>query len=100
VVPFAGLCIGWPGADDQISPRLPLAMTVHRDRFHEPDLAGTLAAYDRRREALQPYGKQYQPERWGTVSEYGWSEQKARQYAVPQRADFADYVRRKGFVLE
>ncbi len=100
VIPFAGLCIGWPGADDQISPRLPLAMTVHRDRFHEPDLAGTLSAYDRRREALQPYGKQYQPERWGTASEYGWSEQKARQYAVPQRADFADYVRRKGFVLE
>ena len=100
VIPFAGLCLGWPGAPDQISPRLPLAMTVHENKYSEPDLAPALQAYDRRREALQPYGKQYQPERWGLVPEYGWSEQKARQYAVPQRLDFGAYVRAKGFVLE
>ena len=62
--------------------------------------AATLHDYDRRREELQPYEKQYQPERWGTSAEYGWSEQKSRQYAVPQRGDFGEYVRAKGFVLE
>jgi len=100
VIPFAGLCIGWPGAPDQISPRLPLAMTVHENTWHEPELASTLDEYDRRREALQPYQKQYQPERWGVDAVYGWSHQKARQYAVEQRADFGAYVRDKGFNLE
>ena len=100
VIPFAGLCIGWPAAADQLSPRLPLALTVHENRYAERDLDAELQRYDRRREALQPYEKQYQPERWGTRAEYGWSEQKARQYAVPQRTDFGAYVRAKGFVLE
>jgi nitroreductase/FMN reductase [NAD(P)H] len=101
VIPFAGLCLGWPAQAGQISPRMPLAMTVHDDRYREPPvLDAALRDYDRRREALQPYEKQYQPERWGTVPEYGWSEQKARQYAVPQRVDFGAYVRAKGFVLD
>lgn len=100
VIPFAGLILGWPAAPDQISPRLPLSMTVHHDRFCEPDLAEALRHYDRRREGLQPYQKQYQPERWGIAGEYGWSEQKARQYAVPQRTDFGQYVRDKGFSLD
>lgn len=100
VVPFAGLCLGWPGSPGQMSPRLPLAMTVHVDRYREAPLAESLALYDRRRESLQPYEKQYQPERWGVAPEYGWSEQKARQYAVPQRVDFGAYVRSKGFVLD
>jgi nitroreductase/FMN reductase [NAD(P)H] len=100
VIPFAGLCIGWPGTAATISPRLPMQLTVHEDRYTQPPLDPVLRDYDARREALQPYDKQYQPERWGTVPAYGWSEQKARQYAVQQRADFADYVRAKGFVLE
>lgn len=100
VIPFAGLCLGWPAARARISPRLPLALTVHENRYRHGNLAPTLDAYDRRREALQPYEGQYHPERWGVAPEYGWSEQKARQYAVVQRADFGAYVRGKGFVLE
>jgi len=100
VIPFAGLCLGWPAAEDTISPRLPLTMTVHRDRYSEPPLDAALRDYDGRRETLQPYEKQYQPERWGIAQTYGWSEQKARQYAVPQRVDFGAYVRSKGFSLE
>jgi len=101
VIPFAGLCLGWPADEAQISPRLPLSLTVHENRFAtSADLDATLREYDRRRETLQPYEKQFQPERWGVSPEYGWSEQKARQYAVPQRTDFGAYVRAKGFVLE
>ena len=101
VIPFAGLLVGWPASDGQISPRMPLSLTVHENRYGAPsDLERALDAYDRRREALQPYERQYQPERWGVRPEYGWSEQKARQYAVAQRADFGAYVRAKGFNLE
>ena len=31
---------------------------------------------------------------------YGWSEDKARQYAEPLRADFGAFVRKKGFNLD
>jgi len=100
VIPFAGLCIGWPAADGQISLRLPLSLTIHENRYAAPpDLRGVLDGYDRRRESLQPFERQYQPERWGTAAEYGWSEQKARQYAVAQRVEFGAYVRRKSFNL-
>lgn len=100
VIPFAGLCLGWPAAAGQISPRLPLALTVHENRYRAEGFARSVDAYDSRRERLQPYEQQYQPDRWGHAPRYGWSEQKARQYAVVQRADFGPYVRRKGFVLE
>jgi len=100
VIPFAGLCLGWPQEAGQISPRLPLALTVHENVYSERDLRETLAAYDRRREALQPYAVQYQVDRWGRSAEYGWTEQKARQYAVPQRTDFGEFVRGKRFKLE
>jgi nitroreductase/FMN reductase [NAD(P)H] len=37
--------------------------------------------------------------RFGTSPTYGWSEDKARQYADPERADFGAFVRRIGFDL-
>lgn len=100
VLPFAGLCLGWPSETGQISPRMPLSLTVHENRYREADLAAALSDYDRRRERLQPYREQYHVDRWGQHGEYGWSEQKARQYAVPQRMDFGAYVRDKGFRLD
>jgi len=34
------------------------------------------------------------------AAEYGWSEDKARQYSKPERADFGAFVRAKGFRLD
>jgi nitroreductase len=100
VIPVAGMSVGWPAEESGISARLPLALTVHEDRYDEGDLAATVDAYDRRRAALRPYARQRAPERWGEAPFYGWSEDKARQYGVPQRADFGAYVRAKGFGLD
>jgi nitroreductase len=100
VVPYAGLCVGWPAAAGRISARLPLAHTVHVDRFRDDDLAAQVSAYDARRAALQPYGSQRDPQTWGEAPNYGWSEDKARQYAQPQRSDFGAYVRARGFRLD
>jgi nitroreductase/FMN reductase [NAD(P)H] len=97
VIPYAGLCVGWPAAPGRISPRLPLAVTLHVDRFREDDLPAQLAAYDTRRAALQPYAAQRDPQMWGETADYGWSEDKARQYAQPQRTGFGTYVRARGF---
>jgi nitroreductase/FMN reductase [NAD(P)H] len=100
VVPIAGLTLGWPGEDGVMSPRLPLSATVHEERYAETDFAATIDGYDRRRAASRPYRRQREPERFGTAEFYGWSEDKARQYAKPQRADFGAFVRRQGFKLD
>jgi nitroreductase/FMN reductase [NAD(P)H] len=100
VVPVAGLCVGWPAQEGEITPRLSLPTTVISDRYRERNLAGEIDAYDRRREAVRPYRRQRSIERWGAASFYGWSEDKARQYADPARADFGAFVRAKGFCLD
>ena len=100
VVPVAGLCVGWPAEPGGVTPRLGLEITLHEDRYRTGELARQLDAYDRRRERQRPYARQRAPERWGKAAVYGWSEDKARQYAEPLRADFGAFVRAKGFRLD
>jgi len=100
VVPVAGMCVGWPADEGSISPRLPLSTTVHHERFGDADTASQIDAYDRRRAAARPYRNQRDPARFGRAEFYSWSEDKARQYAVPLRADFGAFVRAQGFHLD
>jgi len=100
VVPVAGMCVGWPAEEGGITPRLSLDVTVHEERFAENGLAGKIDAYDRRRAATRPYRNQRDIGRFGRSEFYGWSEDKARQYAVPLRADFGAFVRGKNFNLD
>jgi nitroreductase/FMN reductase [NAD(P)H] len=100
VFPVAGLCVGYPASAGHISPRLPLDVTLHTDRYDEQGLREKVDAYDRRRHEIHPYGKQRRIALFGTAAFYGWSEDKARQYAEPERADFGAYIRRQGFSLK
>jgi nitroreductase len=100
VFPVAALGVGWPSFEGVMSPRLGLDVTVHRDRYNESGLEDKIVAYDKRREAVQPYKTQRYTNKFGTSDGYGWSEDKARQYSVPERADFGAFVRRKGFKLD
>lgn len=100
VFPIAGLAVGWPKQSPEVSMRLPLSVTVHRNFFTETDVQAQVEDYDQRRSAHQPYAQQRDIEHFGQTKDYGWSEDKARQYAVPQRADFGSFVRSKGFVLK
>ena len=100
VIPVAGMCVGWPAETGYISARLPLENTLHIDRHDEGDLAARIEAYDRRRAAIHRYANERDPARWGKAAFYGWSEDKARQYGVPQRTDFGAFVRGKGFCLD
>ncbi len=100
VFPVAGLAVGWPDGPARRSMRLPLDVTVHRNRYVETELREAVDRYDRRRERAQPYSQQRYVEDFGTVSAYGWSEDKARQYAHPERAQFGAFIRQKGFRLE
>jgi hypothetical protein len=71
------------------------------DRYDDGDLTAQLAAYDRRREARHatPAASQRFVERFGPGDPYGWSEDKARQYSVPERHNFGPFIRSHGFGL-
>lgn len=100
VFPVVGLGVGWPAQAGHVSPRLPLAATVHVDRFSDADIEAQVTAYDDRRHAIHHPDAQRQEARFGRAEKYTWSEDKARQYASPERADFGAYIRGKGFRLE
>jgi nitroreductase/FMN reductase [NAD(P)H] len=97
--PVAGLCAGYPAESGRITPRLPLDVTVHVDRYDESGVRERIDAYDRRRHALLPYRRQRYSDRYPDAEFYGWSEDKARQYSVPERADFGAFIRSKRFNL-
>jgi nitroreductase/FMN reductase [NAD(P)H] len=98
VFAVAGLGFGWPSQRPHMSLRLPLSATVHRNRYTECTKA-VVDGYDARRNGVFPYRSQRGVARFGTSPTYGWSEDKARQYADPERADFGAFVRRIGFDL-
>jgi len=100
VFPVAGLGVGWPARTPRQSMRLPLDVTVYRNGYREEGLRDAVESYDRRREAAQPYREQRYVEKFGKAAQYGWSEDKARQYAVPERADFGAYIRARAFRLD
>jgi nitroreductase len=98
--PVAGIGLGYPAAEPQVSLRLPLTLTVHENRWSETDIGARYVAYDARRRELQPYARQRAEARFGHAADYSWSEDKARQYAEPQRDDFGAFVRARGFRLD
>ena len=101
VFPVAGLCVGWPQSQPEISMRLPMTTTVHVDRYDDTNLFDDVADYDRRREKIEqtPADQQRFVEELGVADNYGWSENRSRQYSRPARADFGRYLRRQGFNL-
>ena len=101
VFPIAGLCVGYPAREGFVSMRLPQSLTVHRDRYDSSDRAEKIDAYDRRRDQRFsiPENRQRETERFGQAEFYGWSEDKTRQYSTPQRPDFLDYLKARGFSM-
>ena len=65
VFPVAALGVGWPSFEGVMSPRLGLDVTIHRDRYDEGGLREKVAAYDKRREAVQPYRTQRYTDKFG-----------------------------------
>jgi nitroreductase/FMN reductase [NAD(P)H] len=100
VFPIAGLALGWPDEEPRVSMRLPLSVTVHRNQFEEQGIEDKVHDYDVLRQQVQPYDSQRYTEEFGIVDSYGWSEDKARQYAKPERQNFGSYIRDRGFNLE
>ncbi len=101
VFPVAGLCVGWPVKQENISMRLPLEITVHDNMYNDSHLFDEASKYDIRREQVDPTAPAQQrlKYKYGVTEGYGWSEDKTRQYAEPMRTDFGAYIRKQGFDL-
>ncbi len=100
VFPVAGLCVGYPLESGRIMPRLPLSVTTHVDQFDESGLKAQIDAYDQRRHALFPLKRQRYANIYPDAEFNGWSEDKARHYSMPERADFGAFIRNKKFSLK
>lgn len=100
VFPVAGLCVGYPQESGRIMPRLPLSVTTHVDQFDESGLKQQIDAYDQRRHALFPLRRQRHANLYPDAELNGWSEDKARHYSIPERADFGVFIRNKKFSLK
>ncbi len=103
VFPVAGLCVGYPAAAGFVSMRLPLAVTLHTDRYDDAHLAEDIDAYDRRRVARYspPREQQRAAETFGYAEFYGWSEDKSRQAAAQAEGEtFPTYLRSRGFTFD
>jgi len=103
VFPVAGLCLGYPAGEGHISMRLPLAITLHTDRYDDSQLAEEIENYDRRRAArhMTPREQQRAPDVFGFADFYGWSEDKARQAAAqPEGQTFPPHLRARSFTFD
>ena len=95
VFPVSGLCVGYPAQSRSISPRLSMRATWHTDRFDAGPDDALIDEFDRRFVAAKakhaPADAKGQPATW--------SDEKAKQYASPQRADWGQFVRGRQFDL-
>ena len=100
VYPLAGLCVGHPGEDPDISVRLPMSTTLHKNKYNTKNLKAKITNYDKRRQEINPYKKQRQEEQYGASDSYGWSNDKARQTSNQERFSFDRHIRKHGFDIE
>ncbi len=101
VFPIAGLCVGYPAGEGRVSMRLPPELVVHTDRYDDNTFEAALEAYDRRRHAAAPLppDKQKGARKYGTTDYCPWSDNVSRQLSLPERPDFAAFLKRHGFDL-
>lgn len=100
VFPFAGLAIGFPSGTPSVSKRLPMYLTCHIDHYQEDNVQEAVQKYDKERAKAQPYENQRRSQVFGESNDYGWSEDKIRQYSQAERKGFGEYARSRGFKLE
>ena len=99
VYPLAGLCLGYPEGTSDISVRLPMSVSLHKDKYNERNLKARIKDYDTRREEINPYESQRQIDLYGPSDSYGWSSDKARQTSNTERLSFKNYIFKHGFKI-
>ena len=102
VFPVAGMTVGWPAAQPQQRPRLPLAAVLHWERYDSSGYDQALGQYDHAMAATGIYaGRQVPvPGRPGEQEDYGWTEHSARRVSQAHRTNLRAVVEKQGFGLK
>jgi hypothetical protein len=100
--PVVGMTIGWPAAQPETKPRLPVEVVLHWEQYRDAGIAQLLHEYDRTMIASGIYsGRQVPaPGRDGELEDYGWLEHSARRVSQAHRVELGDVLRRQGFTLK
>ncbi len=92
VYPVFGLCLGWPGADPQVKPRLPLAATLMEETYTKEGEIAHIEAYD---ETMRAY---YGARRGGS-KDSSWSQEMAGLLGKERRAHMRGFLAERGFEM-
>jgi nitroreductase len=96
VFPVAGLCLGYPGGERDVTARFALSSSVHVDRHH-----GSAKLMD---QGIDEFDVRYRvakkiSENENQYIENGWSIQKIRQYSKEQRKNWHEYIESIGYKI-
>ncbi|MEW8626181.1 MAG: oxygen-insensitive NADPH nitroreductase [Candidatus Thiodiazotropha sp.] len=91
VVPLFGMCLGWPDANTEVKPRMPVECILHQNQYQdiEPD---KLAEYD---ELMS----KYYAGRGANVKLTDWSNATAEAIQGKKREHMLDFLRSRGFFV-
>lgn len=91
VYPVFGLCLGWPDAEPDLKPRLPVEVILHKDQYDDSRCASDVQAYDQQMQ-------QYYQHRGGNQKVSNWSEQTAAAVQKKKREHMLAFLREQGFL--
>jgi nitroreductase len=91
VFPVFGLCLGWPDAEPDLKPRLPVDVILHKDTYDASRCATDVANYDEQMQA-------YYASRGSNQRNSTWSAQTAAAVQQKKREHLKDFLQSKGFL--
>lgn len=91
VYPVFGLCLGWPDAEPDLKPRLPVDVILHKDTYDASRCATDVANYDEQMQA-------YYASRGSNQRNSTWSAQTAVAVQQKKREHLHDFLQTKGFL--
>ena len=102
VFPIAGLSVGWPDENNEVSIRLPMKVVFHENIYNDKDMLKQIDHYDQTIECVQPIpkSKQRHVNVYGFNKKNTWSENISRQMSLPERKEFKKWLKSHGFNLD
>ena len=91
VYPIFGLCLGYPDAQPDLKPRLPVDVILHKDTYDNSRCAEDVKAYDNQMQA-------YYESRGGNQKNSNWSEQTAAAVQKKKREHMLSFLQQRGFL--
>jgi len=91
VYPIFGLCLGYPDAEPDLKPRLPVDVVLHKDSYDNTRCASDVKAYDAQMH-------DYYQSRGDNQKSSNWSEQTANAVQKKKREHMLDFLQKRGFL--